>query len=302
MVKVAVLMSTYNGGRYIEQQLESLSSQEGVEVELLVRDDGSSDSTCAILEKWRAKMNLRWYTGENLGSAWSFMDLLYNAPAADYYAFCDQDDVWFSHKLQRAVEKITACKEGEGREVLYFSAQRLTDGDLNVIGDSVPRRLFTFGESLLRNPAAGCTMVFNNKLMQLVKREKPSYLYMHDMWLYMVCMAVGGLLLFDAEPTMFYRQHGGNVVGYNASLLATIKRRFKSFLAGKEAVRLKTCRELLRCYACDMPQRHRDILECVAAYRSSFAMKCRAAFLPELTSVEWWTRIAVVLTFFANRF
>ena len=302
MKRVLVLMSTYNGESYIEEQLSSVVAQKGVEVSILVRDDGSKDSTLHILDRWQSAGALSWYNGRNLGSAGSFMDLVYSAPDADFYAFCDQDDVWFSDKLQRAVTAIDNCGEADDVPVLYFSAQLLTDEKLQVTGRNIPKRLFTFGESLLRNPAAGCTMVFNKKMRDLVAREKPSTVYMHDMWVYMLCKAVGGVVLFDSTPSMYYRQHGDNVVGYSPKLLPTIKRRAIAFFCEKGQVRKRACEELLRCYSRDIPTSNKKLLETVVAYQSSFYAKLKAAFLPELTSVEWWTRIAVVMSFFANRY
>jgi hypothetical protein len=84
--------------------------------------------------------------------------------------------------------------------------------------------------------------------------------------------------------------------------LPTIKRRLKSFLGDKQQVRKRACEELLRCYSADMPRRNVEILETVVDYQASFAKRCKAASLPELTSVEWWTRVAVVLMFFTGRY
>ena len=83
---VCVLMSTYNGEKYLEEQIDSILAQKGCKVQLLVRDDGSSDGTIGILQKYHEEGYLEYYTGENLKPAKSFMDLLYNAPKAEYYA------------------------------------------------------------------------------------------------------------------------------------------------------------------------------------------------------------------------
>ena len=92
--KVLILLSTYNGERYIKEQIESLLKQENVKVSILVRDDGSTDGTINILNEYQKQGKLKWYTGENLKPAKSFMNLVENAPEYEYYAFCDQDDVW----------------------------------------------------------------------------------------------------------------------------------------------------------------------------------------------------------------
>ena len=101
-MKVCVLISTYNGEKFLDEQIASILAQKGVEVDILVRDDGSSDMTCSLLERWQKEGKLKWYKGENLGFARSFMNLLKTASVYDYYAFCDQDDVWLPEKLKKA--------------------------------------------------------------------------------------------------------------------------------------------------------------------------------------------------------
>ena len=301
MKKVVVLLSTYNGGTYLAEQLESLAAQRNVDVEIFVRDDGSTDETMNILNEWQSKGALKWYSGENMGSAGSFMDLLYNSPDADYYAFCDQDDVWFPDKLQRAVRMLK--ENGDGNvPALYFSAQTLVDSNKNVIGHYIPKRLFTFGESLLRNPAAGCTMVFSRDFRNLIVREKPDYVHMHDMWLYMVCLAVGGVPLFDPTPSMLYRQHSKNVVGCNQSFSQRMLRRFRMFLDGKDSIRMKTCEQLLKCYSKDMPERHVDILNSIMVYRFSLKNKLKLLRFKEIRTTYSFARLFFCITVFANRY
>ena len=96
MKKVTILLSSYNGETYLDEQLESIEAQKDVQTRILVRDDGSTDHTCDILDQWQQKTNLKWYCGENIGPARSFMDLLRQAGDSYYYAFSDQDDYWLS--------------------------------------------------------------------------------------------------------------------------------------------------------------------------------------------------------------
>lgn len=117
---VCVLLSTYNGEKYLEEQLNSLIKQEDVELRILVRDDGSKDRTHEILDKWQKRGHINWYEGKNKGAAQSFMDLIYNAPEADYYAFCDQDDVWLPEKLKVAIDKIR--ESNEAMPCMYISS------------------------------------------------------------------------------------------------------------------------------------------------------------------------------------
>src|ERR1700719_2334213 len=116
---VCVLLSTYNGEAFLEAQLESLRAQTGVEVRLHARDDGSTDGTVALLRRhagtWPSLVGLQ--SAENLGPAKSFLELLRTAPDADFYAFCDQDDVWLPGKLARAAEALA----GDTGPALYCS-------------------------------------------------------------------------------------------------------------------------------------------------------------------------------------
>ena len=105
--RVSVLMSTYNGEKYLHEQINSILGQQGVEIHLLIRDDGSSDGTVEICKEYAKKYNqITFYQGENLGVGKSFLDLLKHAPDADYYSFADQDDVWLEDKIIRAVTMI----------------------------------------------------------------------------------------------------------------------------------------------------------------------------------------------------
>lgn len=299
MEKVVVLMSTYNGSEFLVEQLESLCAQEGVFVDIIVRDDGSLDGTKNILTDWQSRGLLKWYTGENMGPAASFMDLLYNSPEADYYAFCDQDDVWFPDKLCRAIKQL---RERNDFLSLYFSAQTLIDIDKNIIGYNNPQRLFTFGESLLRNPAAGCTMVLNKGLRDLMIRERPSYVYMHDMWVYMVCLAVGGSVVYDSRPSMFYRQHPNNVLGYRRGFFQKLYRRFRMFIQGKDSPRLKTCCQLLECYSKDITVRNLYVLNCIKEYRKSIRNKFRLLHCNEIKTTSIYAKIALFIAVLSNRY
>ena len=122
MKKVTILLSSFNGEAYLEEQLGSIVAQKDVQTNILVRDDGSSDHTCDILDQWQQKAVLSWYRGENIGPARSFMDLLRQAGDSCYYAFSDQDDYWLSDKLKVAVDKLELY---EKRPV----CRRLHDGD-----------------------------------------------------------------------------------------------------------------------------------------------------------------------------
>ena len=132
MYKVAVLMSTYNGEKYLREQIDSILAQEGVDVTLYIRDDGSSDSTIEIINEYLTKTNrIKFYIGENIGVGNSFMQLVYDCPEDyDYYAFSDQDDIWLTEKMQVAVDSLKEYSN----PFLYCSNQILVDKNGKIIG------------------------------------------------------------------------------------------------------------------------------------------------------------------------
>ena len=140
MEKVCVLMSTYNGEKYLKEQLDSILNQNSIIVDILIRDDGSTDKTLNILDEYNKKYNnIRYYTGENLKSAKSFLDLLFTAGEYDYYSFSDQDDVWDRDKLLVAVSKL---KEGYN---LYGCKKKIVNSNLEPLNkeDALNHRLLS---------------------------------------------------------------------------------------------------------------------------------------------------------------
>ena len=267
MEKVCVLMSTYNGEKFLKEQLDSLVAQEGVDISILVRDDGSKDGTKDILDTYREQGKLEWYTGENLRSARSFLHLLNHAGEAEYYAFSDQDDYWLPDKLIAATEKLEKAK---GEPALYFCQTQLVDKHLNKMETPHIHPLVTFGESLVYHFVGGCTMVMNAELKKIISRYSPEFLSMHDVWIYVVAMAVGAKVFFDAEPHILYRQHGGNVVGQGFGWKTTWKRRINRIVRDKEHVRYRLAREVQKGFSDIMTAENRSLLEKFLAGHRSF--------------------------------
>lgn len=212
-MRVAVLMSTYNGERYIEEQINSILSQKGdFELDLWVRDDGSIDKTIEILKQYSDKNLLNWYSGDNVGPAGSFINLLFNHRDYDYYSFADQDDVWMDDKIKIAIERL---KEISGPAV-YFSNAELVDSKLNSLGRNVymtsPK--LDFYTLCCAGGILGCTMVMNSELVKMiVQHRKPLDMVMHDFYVSQFCSAIKGEFVYDNKPHMKYRQHERNVVG-----------------------------------------------------------------------------------------
>lgn len=298
MSKVVVLLSTYNGEKYINEQLQSLYAQKDVDLTLLVRDDGSSDSTRSILDAEKTAGRLTWYTGENLKPAFSFWNLLQNAPQSPFYAFCDQDDVWDNDKLRVAVDMLSTAGE---TPALYFCQTRLVDSELKEIKSVRISPLLTYGESLIYHFVTGCTMVMNSAMREILLSYKPEFIRMHDIWVYNVAQAVGAQVFFDSEPHISYRQHGGNAVGQANTLKAVWKARIKRFRTEK-CIRSRLAKELLKGYPDMMSPENLFLTKLVAEYKQSFGSWMRLLFTGRLKcsplSINATSKIAILLRMF----
>lgn len=206
--KIAVLMSTYNGQNYLEEQVESIFAQKGVDAELMVRDDGSADDTLKKLTEWQSAGRLQLTKGENMGPPRSFFELL-KAAEAPYYAFSDQDDLWDDDKLCTAVRAIA----GLSGPALYFCDSLLTDEHGKPKGRCIGHELkITKGNALIESFAAGCTMVFNRQLRDIVVANLPGKPVYHDRWVFLTAAFLGSVV-YDPTPHIRYRQHSMNVIG-----------------------------------------------------------------------------------------
>ena len=266
-MKILVLMSAYNGQAYIRQQINSVLAQDiDAQLQLLIRDDGSTDDTQAILKQYQAAGKLNWYAGENLGPERSFWHLIQNAPEADYYALCDQDDVWLPDKLSRAVAQLQSTQAD-----LYCSAFIATDGDLNPIEHyHSPLNQYTdYAHSLIYSTAAGCTFVFTQKARQaaMAYHMDTHPAIIHDWLLHKIVTITGGKMIFDPVGSIYYRQHGHNTIGAQKSGLQGLLVRVKRFVSGgSRGVRSGCAKALLEVYGNRVEKDVREALDLVANY------------------------------------
>lgn len=230
--RVAVLLSTFNGAAFLSEQLASLGKQHEADVFLHARDDCSQDDTVAVLrahaDRWPELARVE--SGENLGVARSFFTLLATAPHADYFAFCDQDDVWLPDKLARAVAAIAR----EGGPALYCSNVTLVDENLAPFGNSPAQSDTRLAHLLFENIAIGCTVVLNRAAREVILAQDPGEAaVMHDWWCALVIAALGHVH-YDPQSSILYRQHGKNVVGQRGNALTQAAGEAVRFLRGRE--------------------------------------------------------------------
>lgn len=282
---VSVLLSTYNGERYLAAQLESLLAQDQPGVRLLVRDDGSTDGTLAILDAYAGRHDgMQVVRGPNVGVIRSFLELLaHPAARAPYVALCDQDDVWDRDKLSRAVGLLGARSAGAG-PAMYCGRLRVVDEVLRpMFMTRLPQRGPSFRNALVENIATGCTIVLEERAHELLLRSLPEaeQLVMHDWWLYLVLSAMGDVV-FDPEPRLAYRQHATNAVG-TSSGLRHWRARLRRFLDPRNRNRLTAqAAELDRRYGDMMPTEYRRVLREFVDSRAAPARRVRFALGPDV--------------------
>jgi glycosyltransferase involved in cell wall biosynthesis len=278
--KVAVLLSTYNGDKYLEEYLRSLSEQEWRNITLIVRDDGSSDKTLQILERYQKNFNFNFLilpSEGNLGPAQSFFRLLEGAgDGFDYYAFSDQDDVWLPEKISRAVNKL----EPGPRNVpaLYCSRLEYVDEGLNHLQWSRIPRCIGYGNAIVENIATGCTVVLNRTARELISFRIPVNCLMHDWWCYLI-VSCFGQVVFDEHPGIKYRLHRSNRIGAATTFIDDVNRRITRFFRSDGGVfRFSDqAKSFINTFGDRIPEEQRRILYLVISGKSSIKDRVRLA-------------------------
>lgn len=220
------MMSSYNGEKHIAEQIDSILNQKTEhEVHLRIRDDGSVDGTCGILEKYVSEFpsQVELIKCENKGYNASFFDLMLNAEGFDYYSISDQDDVWLPDKLQIACEMIDSITEDI--PVLYASTSYLVHDDLIPYGTTRKKeREMTMYNTIIQNICPGHTQVMNDQLLKQLRRGggiDTSRIYVYDSWIQNIANLYG-IILFDNEPHTYYRQYEGNQLGAGAGKIGRL--------------------------------------------------------------------------------
>lgn len=256
-----ILLSTYNGEKYLRQQIESIIAQDYTDWRLLIRDDGSKDGTLDIINgycrQYPGKIELLQDGKGNVGCTKSFEALMY-ASDAPYLMFCDQDDVWLPDKVGKTVTAVKQAEKDGNIPIIAHCDQKVVDSDLKVINDSFigcinanasfydkEPRFFSIG-----NYIPGCTMVLNDKAKQLslpIGKNAQA----HDWWILLKVSCTNGKIVHVDESLMLYRQHTNNVRGVKETKLnlsyykhkftelsSILRQNKENFLQAKEAINL----------------------------------------------------------------
>lgn len=277
--RIAILLPTWNGEKFLAEQLDSLLVQTYQNFVVVIRDDGSTDGTPALLAQYAAAhphhIHVLVSDGKNLGASGNFSCLmnyaLQNKQALGlervWLMFCDQDDVWMPHKVAVSMQRMQALQQKyPGAPALVHSDLRVVDEQLNQIAPSFvsyqglePLRN-SFGRMIVSNTITGCTALLNEELVTLAC-PVPAGAVMHDWWLALVASAFGHIGFID-EPLVEYRQHGRNAIG---------AREYQKEERGSLLRRL-------------LEVRHKDLLTRLGIQAQVFLERYR----PQLTSGQKW--------------
>ena len=297
--KVIVLMATYNGAPYLRKQLDSIINQTYKNVEIMVRDDGSTDETRIILKEYENKGLIQVTYSKNVGVNKSFFWLMENAKKADYYSFADQDDIWLPEKLSRAVEHLE--KEDHQLPQVYFSNFDFCDSQMNYMRTSPT---LTHPHSLVRvlvgsQLGVGFTLVFNRAIKEIIQESAPFKfkIYGHDQWVTLMGLTLGNVV-YDPTVTAKHRRHEQNVSNYKVSFFHLQKQRIKQFLIDKDQkIIIDTLYYFYRMYKDQMSEKNRMYFQLFINRRYNFRKALRKCFFPERYRDKLFDEIAIRVLF-----
>lgn len=272
--KVLVLLATCNGEKYLRQQLDSIYAQEDVEVSIFATDDGSTDSTIAILEEYQKEHPLTiHHHGEPHEFTYNFIDAIFTNKdtSFDYYAFSDQDDVWMKEKLSSAIKMLKENNKNVYSSNLTIVNENL-EGETLMNDDSIQK--CNKYNAVFENVATGCTIVFSKSFKDLLVTYYPKNIYLHDYWVYLVSLYTDNYI-YDPRSFIKYRQHGCNQIGDSSKKgVKTYYERFKCSKGHQRAL----CEQLLEGFRNVISEENASIVEVMAGYKKKFSYRWKLMF------------------------
>ena len=298
---VTVILATYNGERFLPEQLRSLERQTRRPDRIVLRDDGSSDCSVEVVRHWAnaAELPLQIITGQRLGPAQSFLQALKAAEPADVFMFADQDDVWLPLKIERALGFI---HWGPGAPpTLYASRLAVVNEQLRLIKLTRRPTELSFHSAVCESVLTGCTMAFNSVFREKIVHALPQHVAMHDWWLYLLATAAA-TLIFDDTPTVLYRQHTNNTIGSGAVGLARIRERIARFAGPDCTVRSRQLQELLDLHGPYLDPSASTLVRQLLAARHSLPARLGAALNAPLRRQSLASHLSTRFALLINRF
>lgn len=277
MKHICIIMAAYQGEQYLARQIDSIIENTYQNTELHIYDDGSTDNTFAIAQRYADKYPDKIYAVRNVMNKGVILNFLEATASleADYYMYCDQDDVWLPEKIQKTLDYMkkqeNTATPACSTPVVVFSDAIVTDANLAQTAPSFQRQsgydtnALDLPHLLMENKLIGCTMMFNRAARdKLLERKMSSAIRMHDWWLALIGAAFGKVAYLD-EPLMLYRQHDHNVIG-GSSKGSYLKDRISHLRRDREALyaTMAQGKAFLSAYKEELPPEKEKILRCFA--------------------------------------
>lgn len=224
---IQILMSTYNGEKYLKEQLDSIINLNEFElIKVLIRDDGSTDGTRDILKEYEEKYDFEIILGTNIGITRSIFELLKNSDEnCKLFALSDQDDIWMKDKFYNVMQKHYNSDNTE--PIMYASISEVVSEDIKHIGTTlIPKKEVGFYNAMVQNITPGHTQVYNRRLVELLVNKKFKDVVVVDWWIYLVASGCGKII-FEPKCTVKHRQHNNNSVGYQNNGVKKLINRIK---------------------------------------------------------------------------
>lgn len=309
MEKCCVLMSTYNGEKYISHQLDSILSQKNIDIDIYIRDDGSKDSTNLIISHYMYYYkNVHLIQGENVGVIESFRlvaEYVFNkCPRYEYYAFADQDDEWLPLKLSNAIIKIRDISISNEKPILYYSNLKVVDSDLNYLYDRFTKGYISNTKKQIMSEICvlGCTCVFNYCLLQEYVKTNLNQRIPHDAWIAVLATFLG-VIIYDDNSYILYRQHGNNQSGSVKKGLPMYWGKIKRFkkIFDMDGDYESIAKEMLANYYNVLDKDDLNILSTISDYRNNFIYRFKLLFTGYISSGHLFKEITRRIRIIFNR-
>lgn len=284
MKQLLIVLSTYNGEKYLRQQIDSLLEQENVDFDILIRDDGSKDSTLDIIKSYK-DIRIRYIEGNNIGYVKSFLELITYADNYRYCALCDQDDIWKKRKCYtgiKAIEEYQSKLRKENPALLYYSNSRLIDQNNNIIGTLYNQECYQAkGDEILFNcNGSGFTYILNNELVKLINQSGNEVYESHDRWIQYVARYCGNVIYDNRDEFALHRVHldntSSNIIGSKKKWRTIIN----VFSGNHVADQIAT--KILKLYSTRLTEEDIKTLRLISEYPSSLKSKLTLIFAPEI--------------------
>lgn len=290
MSMVSIVIATYNGEKYVEEQIESILKSTYQDFKIYIYDDGSKDDTINILKRYESQYPEKIHVTQNetnLGVTMNFVKGFCRT-TTDYIMFCDQDDVWQPEKIAISLKRLRHMEAQTGKDMpmAVFTDAVVVDQKLNPIfasffqsGHLDPKKT-DLSHLLMENKLIGCTVMVNGALRKMIQSHRlPKDIRLHDWWIALTAAAFGRISYVN-ERTLLYRQHGSNVVG-NTGFINYVTNRITNLKKQKEAILSlqKQAEEFNQIYGDLLPEEKRDIIQQFADLHKVGFIKRRALIL-----------------------